>query len=371
MLSCLSLFIFTPRQSLGINNRHGTEENHLRRNHGWFGCRRRHCRQRAGQPRSNRKLLLLITKLSLLCVFLFSAAGYLSKWHKYAELASHFKPQYLLGSIIVLPVFLFYGELAWTVVAVICVAINLAEVAPWFIGNRDSNSKRSGGRRLKLLLANVNFKNTAYETFIAFVKRQSPDVLIVQETDSAWCDSLQSLQSFYPFHQSLPKGGGSGMALYSRFRFQQLSVELNEGNARPGILAKIDFDGVTVSLLSIHPRAPIQKGHFELRNVMFDSAAECLRDLPNPKIFIGDLNITPWSHYYRSFAEKTGLADVRKGFGLLTSWPTFLFFRWLMIPLDHCLVSDDISVIDVKTGEPSGSDHLPLIVELEIQSQAH
>lgn len=301
---------------------------------------------------------------------LFSAAGYFSKWHKYAELASHFKAQYLLGSIIVLPVFLFYGTLAWTVIAVICVAINLIEVAPWFIGKRNSTGKQSGGRRVKLLLANVNFKNTAHQLFIAFVKRQAPDVLVVQEVDSAWCDSLRTLQGLYPFHQSLPKGGGSGIALYSRFRFQQLSLELNEGNARPGILAKIDFDGVAVSLLSIHPRAPIQKGHFELRNAMFDSAAECLRKLPDPKIFIGDLNITPWSHYYRSFAEQTGLADVRKGFGLLPSWPTFLSFKWLMIPLDHCLVSDDIRVTSVKTGEPFGSDHLPLIVELEIQSKA-
>ncbi|MFN0109935.1 MAG: endonuclease/exonuclease/phosphatase family protein [Blastocatellia bacterium] len=249
-------------------------------------------------------------------------------------------------------------------------AINLVDVAPWFIGNRNSCSKRSGRRRLKLLLANVNFENTAHGPFIAFVKRQAPDVLVVQEANSAWCDSLLSLQSLYPFYQSLPKSGGSGMALYSRFRFQQLSIELNEGNARPSILAKMDFDGVTVSLLSIHPRAPIQKGHFELRNAMFDSAAECLRKLSGPKIFVGDLNITPWSHYYRNFAEQTGLTDVRKGFGLLPSWPTFLLFKWLMIPLDHCLVSNDICVTNVKTGQASGSDHLTLIVELEIQPQA-
>jgi endonuclease/exonuclease/phosphatase (EEP) superfamily protein YafD len=99
------------------------------------------------------------------------------------------------------------------------------------------------------------------------------------------------------------------------------------------------------------------------------AAADCLRGLPAPKICVGDLNITPWSPYYRDFVERTNLADVGKGFGILPSWPTFLLFKWLMLPLDHCLVSDDIRVADVKTGESNGSDHLPLIVELELRCE--
>ncbi len=43
-----------------------------------------------------------------------------------------------------------------------------------------------------------------------------------------------------------------------------------------------------------------------------------------------------------------------------------MIFKWLMMPIDHCLVSSDIRVIGVQTGEDVGSDHLPLLVELEI-----
>jgi endonuclease/exonuclease/phosphatase (EEP) superfamily protein YafD len=305
----------------------------------------------------------------MLGALVFSLAGYLGRWHKYAELASHFKTQYLLASVVCLLFFLFYRERAWGAAAAFGVAINLAAIAPWYLGGKNLGGKRIAGRRVKLLLANVNFENTAHETLIAFVQRHAPDVLVVQEVDSVWCNSLQPLQSMYPFFEALPKGAGSGMALYSRFQFERLNVVLAEGDTRPGILAKMNIDGASVSLLSVHPRAPIRKGHFELRNEMLVSAADCLRNLSGPKICIGDLNITPWSPYYRRFAEQTKLANVRKGFGLLPSWPTFLFFKWLMIPLDHCLVSDGICVIDVKTGEPIGSDHLPLLVELEIQSK--
>ena len=302
----------------------------------------------------------------MLGALVFSLAGYLGRWHKYAELASHFKIQYLLASVVCLLFFLFYREWAWAAVAAFGVAINLIAVAPWYIGGNKSGGKRTGGRRVKLLLANVNFKNSAHDTFIAFLQRHAPDVLVVQEVDSVWCNSLQPLQSRYPFFEALPKGGGSGMALYSRFQFEKLMIVLPEGDARPGILAKMNVDGVSVSLLSLHPRAPIQKGHFEWRNGTLVSAADCLRDLSGPKICIGDLNITQWSPYYRRFVKQTELANVRKGFGLLPSWPAFLFFKWLMIPLDHCLVSDGICVTGVKTGEPIGSDHLPLIVELDI-----
>jgi endonuclease/exonuclease/phosphatase (EEP) superfamily protein YafD len=42
----------------------------------------------------------------------------------------------------------------------------------------------------------------------------------------------------------------------------------------------------------------------------------------------------------------------------------------LMIPIDHCLVSEDIRVINASTAEGIGSDHLPLIVELELPSHS-
>lgn len=102
---------------------------------------------------------------------------------------------------------------------------------------------------------------------------------------------------------------------------------------------------------------------------MLAAAAACLQDLPEPKICIGDLNISLWSPIYQSFRKQTKLRNVREGIGLLPSWPTFMGFGWLMIPIDHCLVSHDIRVMRAQTGERIGSDHLPLIIELEIDAR--
>jgi endonuclease/exonuclease/phosphatase (EEP) superfamily protein YafD len=315
----------------------------------------------------NRDLFLGITQLILISVLLLSVAGRLGGLSRYAELASHFKVQYLIGSVACLLSCLFCREPIWAGAAALGVAINLAAVAPWYIDAKNSKGNRGARRGVSLILANVNHKNTAHETFIAFAQKHAPDALMVQEVTEVWSESLQALRNLYPFSLELPKDRGSGMALYSRYPFEQLTIVLPEGDARPGILARMDIDGASVSLLSLHPRTPIRNNRFKLRNGMLAAAADYLRNLPEPKICVGDLNITPWSPYYRRFVKQTKMTDVRKGFGVLPSWPTFLFFKWLMIPLDHCLVSEDIRVADVKTGGPIGSDHLPLIVELELE----
>jgi endonuclease/exonuclease/phosphatase (EEP) superfamily protein YafD len=78
------------------------------------------------------------------------------------------------------------------------------------------------------------------------------------------------------------------------------------------------------------------------------------------------MNTTTWSRYFRDFVGQSGLRSVRDGFGILATWPTFMGPRWMMIPIDHCFVSNDIRVVSASVGERIGSDHLPLIVELEL-----
>lgn len=316
-----------------------------------------------------RDLALIITRFVIVAVLLFSAAGYFGRFHKYLELASHFRVQYLIASIACLSVCLMLQDWGWAIGAAASAAINLVAIAPWYTGKRSSNNE-AAGHRLKLVFANVYRVNKRREAFVAFALRHQPDIVIAQEVDAVWSDALRPLHDQYPFFEVLPRGGGSGMALFSRLAFERLEIALPEGEARPGILIRLNVGGSTVSLLSIHPRAPIRKGYLEQRNKMLEAAASYLQNLPTPKICVGDLNTSLWSPYYRSFAKQTHLMNVRKGFGLLSSWPTFLFFRWLMIPIDHCLVSDDIRVIKARTGEPIGSDHLPLVVEIEIPSRS-
>ena len=310
----------------------------------------------------------LVVRWVVVALLVLSATAYLGRLHKYFELTSHFRVQYILASTVCLLICLALANWWWAGGALLSGAINLPAIAPWHRAKEPAADLGIGRQRLRLALVNVYRRNRAHQAFLRCIERHQPDVVVIQEVTDSWAQALQALSQEYPFFEVLPREDGSGISFHSRFPFERLPLVLPEGDARPGILARVHTESMSVSILSIHPRAPILRGHFELRNDMLSAATTCLQELPGPKICIGDLNSSPWSPFFQDLAEKTNLKNVREGFGLLSSWPTFMGFGWLMIPIDHCLVSGGICVVKVQTGERIGSDHLPLIVDLEIRT---
>jgi endonuclease/exonuclease/phosphatase (EEP) superfamily protein YafD len=113
----------------------------------------------------------------------------------------------------------------------------------------------------------------------------------------------------------------------------------------------------------IHPSNAIGKAYVEERNRQLAAIADYVAKVKNPLV-VGDLNVTMWSPYYKPLTTKAELRNARAGFGVLPTWPTFS--PLLSIPIDHCLVSRDIKVLNIRTGREVGSDHLPLITDLWI-----
>ena len=315
-------------------------------------------------------IIQVLLKLTLTGVMLLSLSGSLGRSHKLFELTSHFKAQYLIASFVCLLSFFVLKAWPWAACALTCFLLNLSFLLPVYFTHRQSMQDLSNPR-LKVIQANVLYANTNYSAFIDFVEHERPDVLIVQEVTAAWLNALQALRGYESISRIVPEDGGSGIALYSRIPLRNPKIISMGDDKRPGIAATVNVNGSLVSLLTIHTHAPLREGHFEYRNEQLAAAVWYVRHLPSPKIFVGDLNTSLWSPYYSDFMRETGLVDAREGFGVLPSWPTFLpFGSLLMIPIDHCLVSPDVNVLSTRTGADIGSDHLPLIIELEVPASA-
>ena len=109
---------------------------------------------------------------------------------------------------------------------------------------------------------------------------------------------------------------------------------------------------------------PVSRANIEARNAQLAVLGDELGLSARPTVFIGDLNTSMWAPTYLAFEKASGLRNGRKGFGLVPTYPAF--FPIAGIPIDHCLVSEEIEVLEFRTGSRIGSDHWPIIVTLAL-----
>jgi endonuclease/exonuclease/phosphatase (EEP) superfamily protein YafD len=301
---------------------------------------------------------LKIIKLFVILLILFSLTGSFGTVHWALALTSHFKMQYLILSLCCLLVLLWTRLWWWVLLGCLGVVLNTIVVLPWYFQN---TSVKPQSHHLKLLLSNVNFKNRKYASLIQLVATEKPDIVILQEGNRHW---IQRLTKIFPYFIAPPKSHYFGTSVFSQLPFEETQILQLGSRVLESLHLKIKVKGKMISLLTTHPFPPIRQYFFEKRNNQLFAVKSFLQSLSEPKILIGDLNISMWSPFYIELLEKTGLVNARQGFGLLPTWPTFLPI--FMIPIDHCLVSSDITVVNIKKGQSIGSDHLPLIVELAI-----
>lgn len=315
-----------------------------------------------------KRMAIICVRAAFAATLLLGVAGYAGRTHRLLELASHFKLQFLLASLAFFLIFSVLGHKAWMCAAALCFVLNFIAIAPWYVGEGAKSEVDEPKLSVRLMLSNVLYANHNYSLFVSYVREQNPDILVCQEVSYRWGRELEVLKADYPHAVVVPRSGGSGLALYSRWPLSE-SFILHLGDAsRPSILAGVDFSGTIINVLTLHPETPIAPADFRARNTQLAAAAELAQKIPGHKVVLGDLNTTLFSPFLDDLEDRSGMINARRGAGLLPSWPTHLP-PLLRIPIDHCFVSSELAVAKIATGRNIGSDHLPLIVDIEVPTQ--
>lgn len=314
-------------------------------------------------------LAVRLCELALVATAIFSVATALDHLHHYLELFSHFRLQYFAVSILLAGVFVSLRWRSYAVLGIACVAFNAYFVVPWYLplGMLPGETRKNAedfGHPITILHANVRRTNPDSTRFVELITREQPDLLVMQEVTPEWLASLRAMSASYPYRIEEPRDDPFGIALYSKFPLDRTAVIAAHPLGFPDIIARALVGGKRLNIISTHPMPPLGSFNFGARNLQLDSVAKLAARTPRPLVVVGDLNITMWSDYYRKLEETSGLTNARKGFGIAPTWP--LFFFPAMIPIDHCLASNDIYVHDLTTASSIGSDHLPLICRLSL-----
>lgn len=290
--------------------------------------------------------------------------GFLGRFSWLLDLFSHFRVQYAIG-LSVLGILLLVGRrprTAATFLGFVC--LNLALILPLYLGG--STVKVDPRPKLRVMLLNVNTRLGDPDRVREVIEAADPDILVLEEISSQWLSELAGLTTSHPHSLTEPREDNFGIGLFSKLPLVEGEV-VYIGNAEvPSIQATLRTADTDLYVFATHPLPPIGRDYSRWRN-------EQLSRLPDyvqsnlPTLLLGDLNVTPWSYHFRRLLARSGLRDSTKGYGVQPTWPNRN--PLLRIPIDHCLHSEHIAIVNRQVGEDVASDHYPLIVDFVIRTE--
>lgn len=265
------------------------------------------------------------------------------------------------------------GEWAVFVLLVVAVVYQVARMTPYtplasvqtiaadpLLTNED--------RRFRLVVSNVLMENRDIDRWMEVVQAEDPDVIATVETDRWWTDRLGALKETHPHAIEIPQDDTYGMAVYSRFPILQSEVRHLVEAEVPSLFLRLQLpSGEAIRFVVLHPRPPrpdIQQDS-HLRDAELVLAAREVATFDEPTVVAGDLNDVAWSYTTHLFQKTSGLLDPRIGRGLFSTFHAG--HRWLRYPLDHVFHSDHLALVELRRLDNVGSDHFPMLVELEIE----
>lgn len=290
-------------------------------------------------------------RIAIAGLLLLSVVGLIpGPW--WLELFVHFRSQYLLALLLLLP-------LAWKLRDRVCLqalslalGFNLMFLAPYYWGGARG---ASSGR---ILLCNVLSSNPTPDKVVSFLEKEQADIVVLLEVTPSWMPLLESQMTRYPGQMTMPRHDNFGMLVLSRQPLENVQI-VDEANF-PLVFAETQLGSKKIHLVAAHPPPPVGPEASDIRNRQLQQ----VQARPGQAtVLVGDLNNTPWSPSLAPI--QNSFENARRGFGLLPSWPSF----WplpLRIPIDHCYVSSQVGVVNCRLGPDVGSDHFGLVVDLRI-----
>lgn len=326
-------------------------------------------------------LLLLLSLPVLALVGLTVIAAFFGTQSRDYELMTHLRFQFaiiLLGLFVVTAI---ARARLLLILVVVALVINLSEVVPLYIpsdhdGRRIDPAPVLAQTGLTVVSSNLNVYNKEYEKIARAFDSSGADIICLQELTPEASDFLiASTKSVYPHTFMVPQPGMFGAGILSKVPLTNTEkLYLSEAPDIPTLKATAMIHGRPITILDTHPIAPLGEPTFKIRNEQLDNLADLAAKSKDPVILVGDLNVTPFSPFFKRLVQAGGYFDTTPGFGFQPSWQAqgFPFNKPIdqilfNLPLDHVLVRGPFKTMDRRILDSIGSDHKPVKVTLTLE----
>lgn len=197
----------------------------------------------------------------------------------------------------------------------------------------------------------------------AAIAAEDPDIVFLQEVQWDFLVQLQADARLDRYvHRSTDIAGMPIQDLvWSKWPIETATSD-DLANAR-FVQVTINGPGGRFIATPIHLQAPLTHPGIRDWTAQLELLTQVDRDVP--RIMAGDYNATRDHRPFRRLLN-TGWTDAHevKGCGFDATWPSDGSLPRPVMRLDHVLVTDHFEVLDLRLGDPGGSDHLPVITTL-------
>lgn len=309
-------------------------------------------------------LISALNCISVLALVL-CAASYFDRFNASCELLANLRAVFclvlfLLSSLLWLSRARSKFSVAVKLLTTFAFLLNILPIASLYL--RTPAISKSDTADVRVMEMNVwGGRNHDYQKVFSLIKREQPDIIGICEITPPWLQQLESNLPEYKYRVSEPHLGG--ICIFSRLPLTKGEIRYYSARHRPRVLAQTTIKGQPCQLIFFHPIIPLVS--LEMRNGDMMAVAVESAHATMPVIAFGDMNCTPFSYFFRDFLKSANLNDSEPGFGFQPSWHAF---RFPVLPIDHCFVSEKFEVVDRHLCPFMGADHLPLVTDLRLRN---
>jgi endonuclease/exonuclease/phosphatase (EEP) superfamily protein YafD len=252
------------------------------------------------------------------------------------------------------------------------VACHLYWLAPDFLRDRrfDAASRAVASDRpahsLRIFFANVKVENRERATLLREIRDANADVIVVVEFSMYWNVGFRHspLIATFPYGSSVDQAHINAVNIFSKVPVKANRKQLVANRLIETI--EIPLGSKTLRLVGLHAPRPMNIRDYDYEGY-WGQVVPLLLAEPHPLVVVGDFNATQYSRVYHQL-KAGGLRSAHedRGRGYATTWPNGM--EWLPpIRIDQAFLSPDVECLNISEGVGRGSDHKPLILDVQIR----
>ncbi|MGI9352496.1 MAG: endonuclease/exonuclease/phosphatase family protein [Rhizobiaceae bacterium] len=293
-----------------------------------------------------------------------TVVGFLNRIHPLFDTVAHFRLHVSVGLILASLILLPKRFFLLSAISIFTGLIGLWQAASGTPFTREERATIPDNPVYQMFHLNLFWINPKKQLVINRIMEIDPQLISISEASTTWEPYLKSLESRWPHTAHCPEWHvRGGVKILSKWKIDPT----DEYCGSYGSFQKSDIildDGGKVTIGSVHPRWPWPASGPR----QMEEFVPILQEMGPDALIAGDFNATTWSWSTQKFAEAGGLAMFNGvgGTWMFGALPAPIV-RTIGFPIDNVMSKGRVRVLSVETLESLGSDHLPLLINFQIE----